>query len=39
MSKNGSVLAIFGLILAMFLKSQSYYFDIIEHAGTPLDVE
>ena len=32
-------LAIFGIILAMFLSSQSYDFDAIAHAGAPLDVE
>ena len=32
-------LAIFGLILAMFLTSQPYDFDAIAHAGTPLGVE
>ena len=30
---------IFGPILAMFLRSQSYDFDAIAHTGTPLGVE
>ena len=38
-SKNGCFLAIFGLILAMFLTSQSYDFDTFAHAGAPLGVE
>ena len=38
-SKNGCFLAIFGLILAMFLTSQPYDFDAIAHAGVPLGVE
>ena len=38
-SKNGCFLAIFGLILAMFLTSQPYDFDAIAHAGAPLGVE
>ena len=29
----------FGLILAMFLRSQSYDIDAIAHAGAPLGVE
>ena len=32
-SKNGCFLAIFGLILAMFLTSQPYDFDAIAHIG------
>ena len=32
-SKNGCFLAIFGLILAMFLTSQPYDFDVIAHIG------
>ena len=32
-------LAIFGLILAMFLTSQPYDFDAFAHAGAPLGVE
>ena len=36
-SKNGCFLAIFGLILAMFLTSQPYDFDAF--AGAPLGVE
>ena len=32
-SKNGCFLAIFGLILAMFLTSQQYEFDEITHKG------
>ena len=32
-------LAIFGVILAMFLESQSYDFDAIAHAGASLGVE
>ena len=32
-------LAIFGLILAMFLTSESYNFDAFAHAGAPLGVE
>ena len=32
-------IAIFGLILAIFLRSQSYDFDVIAHAGEPLSVE
>ena len=31
--ENGSFLAIFGLILAMFLTSQPYDFDAIAHIG------
>ena len=31
--KNDSFLAIFGLILAMFLTSQPYDFDAIAHIG------
>ena len=38
-SKNGCFLAIFGLILAMFLTSQPYDFDAFAHAGAPLGVE
>ena len=38
-SKNGCFSAIFGLILAMFLTTQSYDFDAIAHAGAPLGVE
>ena len=41
-SKNGCfglILAIFGLILAMFLTFQSYDFDTFAHAGAPLGVE
>ena len=38
-SKNGCFLAIFGLILAIFLTSQPYDFDAIAHAGAPLGVE
>ena len=30
---------IFGQLLAMFLKSQSYSFDAIAHTGAPLGVE
>ena len=33
------ILAIFGLILAMFLTFQSYNFDAFAHAGAPLGVE
>ena len=32
-SKNGCFLAIFGLILAMFLTSQPYDFDAIAYIG------
>ena len=32
-SKNDCILAIFGLILAMFLTSQPYDFDAIAHIG------
>ena len=32
-SKNGCFLAIFGLILAMFLTSQQYEFDETTHKG------
>ena len=39
MSKNVCFLAIFGLVLAMFLTSQSYDSDAIAHAGAPLGVE
>ena len=35
-SKNG---CFFGLILAMFLTSQSYDFDAFAHAAAPLGVE
>ena len=35
----GLILAIFGLILAMFLTFQSYDFDAFEHAGALLSVE
>ena len=38
-SKNGCFLAIFGLILAMFLTSRPYNFDAFAHAGAPLGVE
>ena len=41
-SKNGCfglILAIFGLILAMFLTFQSYDVDAIAHAGALLGVE
>ena len=38
-SKNDCFLAIFGLILAMFLTSQPYDFDAFAHAGAPLGVE
>ena len=38
-SKNGCFLAVFGVILAMFLTSQSYDFDDFAHAGAPLGVE
>ena len=38
-SKNGCFLAIFGLILTMFLTSQPYDFDAFAHAGAPLGVE
>ena len=38
-SKNGCFLAIFGLILAMFLTSRPYDFDAFAHAGAPLGVE
>ena len=38
-SKNGCFSAIFGLILAMFLTTQSYDFDAIAHAGAPLGVK
>ena len=38
-SKNGCFLAIFMLILAMFLTFQSYDFDAFAHAGAPLGVE
>ena len=38
-SKNDCFLAIFGLILAMFLISQPYDFDAFAHAGAPLGVE
>ena len=34
--KNGCFLAIFGLILAMFLTSQPYDFDAIAHTGARL---
>ena len=39
MAVLGLFLAIFGLILAMFLTFQSYEFDAFEHAGAPLGVE
>ena len=32
-------MAVFGLILAMFLTFQSHDFDAFEHAGPPLGVE
>ena len=35
-SKNSCFLAIFGLILAMFLTFQSYDFDAFVHAGVTL---
>ena len=38
-TKNDCFLAIFGLILAMFLTSQPYDFDAFAHAGAPLGVE
>ena len=38
-TKNGIFLAIFGLILAIFLTSQSYDFDAFAHAGAPLGVK
>ena len=38
-SKNGCFLAIFGLILAMFLTFQSNDFDAFVHAGAPSGVE
>ena len=38
-SKNGCFLAIFGLILAMFLTSRPYDFDAFAHAEAPLGVE
>ena len=38
-SKNGCFLAIFGLILAMFLTSRPYDFDAFAHAGAPLGEE
>ena len=38
-SKNECFFAIFGLILAMFLTSQPYDFDAIEHIGLYYDVE
>ena len=38
-SKNEYFMAIFGLILTMFLTSQSYDFDAFAHAGAPLGVE
>ena len=38
-SKNGRFLAIFGLILAMFLTSRPYDFDAFAHTGAPLGVE
>ena len=37
--KNDCFLAIFGLILAMFLTFQSCDFDAFEHAVAPLGVE
>ena len=36
-SKNG-FLAIFGLILAMFLSFRTYDLDVFAHAGAPLGV-
>ena len=38
-TKNVCFLAVFGLILAMFLTFQSYDFDAFEHTGAPLGVE
>ena len=38
-SKKDCFLAIFGLILAMFLTSPSYDFDAFARAGAPLCVE
>ena len=38
-SKNDCFLAIFGLILAMFLTSQPYDFDAIAHIGLQYGVE
>ena len=38
-SKIGCFLVIFGLILAMFLTTQSYDFNAIAHAWAPLGVE
>ena len=38
-SKNGCFLAIFELILAMFLTSQPYDFDAFVHTGAPMGVE
>ena len=35
----GLILAIFGLISAVFLTFQSYDFDAFEHAGAPLGVK
>ena len=37
--ENGCFLAILGRNLAMFLRSQSYNFDIIAHTGATLGVE
>ena len=39
MAVFGPFLAVFGLILAMFLTFQSYDFDAFEHAGAPLGAE
>ena len=38
-SKNDSFLAIFGLILAMFLTSQPYDYDAIAYIGLQYGVE
>ena len=37
--KKSRKMAVFGLILAMFLTFQSYDFDAFEHAGAPFGVE
>ena len=38
-SENGRFLVIFGLILSMIHRSQSYDFDTIVHTGAPLGLE
>ena len=39
MTVFGLILAIFGLVLSMFLTFQSYDFDAFAHAGAPFGIE